>query len=129
MQHRRASGILLHPTSLPGNHGVGDFGSEAFVFVDFLHNSGQQLWQILPLTHPGADDSPYNAYSSFAGNPLLISLEKLVETQLLTQEEISRPPFQDGEKIGFGLAHAWKEPKLKKTYQRFLERQENTQTD
>src|ERR687885_577506 len=73
----RASGILLHPTSLPGPFGIGDLGSEAYRFVSFLKASGQQLWQMLPLGPTGYGNSPYQTYSAFAGSPLLLSLEQL----------------------------------------------------
>ena len=78
MRFPRSSGILLHPTSLPGPFGIGDLGPEAYRWVDFLAESGQGLWQILPLGPTGYGDSPYQCFSAFAGNPLLISPEKLV---------------------------------------------------
>lgn len=71
----RTSGILLHPISLPGPYGIGDMGSEAQRFVDFLADAGQGLWQVLPLGPTGYGDSPYQCLSAFAGNPLLISPE------------------------------------------------------
>ena len=77
MRLPRASGVLLHPTSLPGPHGSGDCGEAAYHFVDFLASAGQRLWQVLPLAPPGAGHSPYAARSTFAGNPLLISPELL----------------------------------------------------
>ena len=70
---KRLSGILLHPTSLPSPYGIGDLGEAAYEFVDFLAAAGQHLWQILPLTHTGYGDSPYQSFSAFAGQPLLIS--------------------------------------------------------
>jgi len=73
MPFSRASGILLHPTSFPGRFGIGDLGSEAYRFVDFLVESGQQLWQLLSLGPTGDSHSPYASYSAIAGNPLLIS--------------------------------------------------------
>ncbi len=78
MRFPRSSGILLHPTSLPG-HGIGDLGAQARRFVDFLAAAGQTLWQVLPLGPTGFGDSPYQCFSAWAGNPLLISLEWLVE--------------------------------------------------
>src|SRR5579872_1144142 len=75
----RSSGILLHPTSLPSPGGIGDFGPQAYAFLDFLAQAKQGLWQILPLSPPGYGNSPYSATSAFAGNPLLISLERLAE--------------------------------------------------
>ena len=92
----RKSGILLHPTSLPGEWGIGDLGKWAYRFVDFLAESGQQLWQILPLSPPGRGHSPYQSFSSIAGNPLLISLQALVEQTLLSHEDLQGiPRFPD----------------------------------
>ncbi len=85
----RSAGILLHPTSLPGPYGIGELGSEALEFVDFLKESGQRLWQILPLSPTGGDGSPYSSYSAFAGNPLLISTERLVKDGLVSNVEES----------------------------------------
>lgn len=89
----RKSGILLHPTSLPGEWGIGDLGHWAYRFADFLAESGQQLWQILPLGLPGVGNSPYQAYSSIAGNPLLISLQKLVDEGWLSPEDLKNTPL------------------------------------
>ncbi len=83
MNFPRASGILLHPTSLPGPFGIGDLGPEAYRFVDFLVAAGQSLWQVLPLGPTGYGDSPYACYSAFAGNTLLISPEQLIAEGLL----------------------------------------------
>src|SRR5580698_6061819 len=79
MAFSRAAGILLHPTSLPSRGGIGDFGPAAYRFVDFLTAAGQSLWQVLPLGPLGYGNSPYSSTSAFAGNPLLISLERLAE--------------------------------------------------
>jgi 4-alpha-glucanotransferase len=68
----RASGVLLHPTSLPGRFGIGDLGGGAFQFIDALAAAGQRVWQVLPLGPTGFGDSPYQCFSAFAGNPLLI---------------------------------------------------------
>ena len=76
---RRLSGILLHPTSLPSPYGIGDLGEAAYKFVDFLATAGQHLWQILPLGPTGYGDSPYQSFSTFAGNPYYIDLERLIE--------------------------------------------------
>jgi len=73
----RACGILLHPTSLPGPHGSGDFGAAAYHFVDWLVSAGQSVWQMLPLTPIGPGNSPYAGVSAFAGSPLLVALEPL----------------------------------------------------
>ena len=89
----RQGGILLHPTSLPGIFGIGDLGSEFYRFIDFLHSNRQQLMQILPLGPTGYGNSPYQSFSAFAGNPLLISPEKLVDIGILTSDEIVLPKF------------------------------------
>src|SRR5437899_7261799 len=79
MYFPRAAGILLHPTSLPSRGGIGDFGPAAYQFVDFLASARQGVWQVLPLGPLGYGNSPYSSTSAFAGNPLLISLERLAE--------------------------------------------------
>ncbi|MBU0640984.1 MAG: 4-alpha-glucanotransferase [Planctomycetes bacterium] len=84
----RACGVLLHPTSLPGPHGSGDLGPQAYRFVDFLAAAGQRWWQMLPNHPPGPGNSPYSSYSALAGSPLLISLDKLAEDGLLDADDI-----------------------------------------
>src|SRR6266478_3006776 len=79
MSFPRASGILLHPTSLPSRGGIGDFGPAAYSFADYLASAKQGLWQVLPLGPLGFGNSPYSSTSAFAGNPLLISLERLAD--------------------------------------------------
>src|SRR5919206_316574 len=79
MSFPRLTGILLHPISLPSHGGIGDFGPEAYKFLDFLTSARQGLWQVLPLGPPANGNSPYSSTSAFAGNPLLISLERLAE--------------------------------------------------
>ena len=73
----RLSGILVHPTSFPSPFGIGDLGEGAYRFIDFLEKAGQKLWQVLPLGHTGFGDSPYQAFSSFAGQPLVIDPKHL----------------------------------------------------
>lgn len=85
----RSAGILLHPTSLPGPYGIGDLGPEAFRFVDFLVDSGQTVWQMLPVCPPARHNSPYSALSAFAGNPLLIDLTELLEHGLLDKKTLN----------------------------------------
>ena len=95
---KRMSGILLHPTSLPSPYGIGDLGDGAYHFVDFLEKTGQHLWQTLPLGPTGFGDSPYQSFSAFAGQPLLISPAKLMEEQLLTREDLEDMPQWDPKK-------------------------------
>lgn len=121
MRFPRASGILLHPTCLPGPYGIGDFGSEAFAFVDFLKDAGQKLWQVLPLNPTGYGDSPFQCFSAHAGNHLLISLEKLRDQSILESSDFrSQPQFPD-DHVDFGQVIDWKLPLLKKAALRFLQ--------
>ena len=78
----RSSGILFHPTSLPGKYGIGTLGKEAYAFIDFLKKSRQKLWQIFPLGPTGYGDSPYQSFSSFAGNPYLIDSDYILPRNL-----------------------------------------------
>jgi 4-alpha-glucanotransferase len=87
MRLPRASGVLLHPTSLPGRHGIGDLGREAYAFVEFLASTGQRWWQMLPVGPTGYGNSPYQSHSSFAGNPLLVDLDDLVRRGWLPANE------------------------------------------
>lgn len=119
MKYPRASGILLHPTSLPGPFGIGDIGLQAFKWIDFLARSGCSLWQVLPLGPTGYGDSPYQAFSAFAGNPYLISLESLVEDGLLTTDEVEDHPAFSAEHVDFGAVIPWKLAKLDAAYARF----------
>ncbi len=115
----RSSGILLHPTSLPGPHGIGELGREAYAFVDYLNAAGQRIWQVLPLGPTGYGDSPYQNFSAFAGNPLLIALESLVESGYLTADELAdRPPLPD-QRVDFGRVIDWKLPLLARAAARF----------
>ncbi|MEO6656110.1 MAG: 4-alpha-glucanotransferase, partial [Pyrinomonadaceae bacterium] len=101
MKLPRASGLLLHPTSLPGEFGIGDLGDEALKFVDFLVRSGQTYWQILPLGPTGQGNSPYSAYSAFAGNTLLISPETLVADEFLSPEAVKNAPSFDEPRVDY----------------------------
>ena len=89
MKFKRASGILLHPTSLPGPDGIGDLGPEAYRWIDFLAESGCSLWQILPLGPTGYGDSPYQFFSAFDGNPNLVSPALLLEDELLNRKDLA----------------------------------------
>ena len=116
MTFPRASGILLHPTSLPGPHGIGDLGDEAYRFADFLTASGQSLWQVLPLGPTGYGDSPYACYSAFAGNTLLISPERLFKQGLISKTDLeSLPELPEGQ-VDFGAAHETKDGMLAKAF-------------
>jgi 4-alpha-glucanotransferase len=106
----RAGGILLHPTSFPGNYGIGDLGGEAYRFVEWLAASGTHLWQVLPLGPTGYGDSPYACFSAFAGNPLLISPEKLVADGLLDLAELQNVPNFPHDKVDFGPVIEWAQP-------------------
>ena len=102
----RESGVLMHITSLPGNFGVGTMGAEAFRFVDFLKAAGQSCWQILPLNPTGYGDSPYQSCSTYAGNPYLIDLDKLVEEGLLEKADLEGICWGDQEeRVDFGLLY------------------------
>ena len=115
----RASGILLHPTSLPGRGGIGELGSAAYRFVDWLHSAGQQLWQILPLSPTGYGDSPYQSFSAFAGNPLLISLEALIFEGMLDAQELEQAPQFNDDLVDFGPVIEWKIALLGRVYEAF----------
>jgi 4-alpha-glucanotransferase len=110
---KRRSGVLLHPTSLPGPYGIGDLGPEAYKFADFLVAAGQSLWQVLPLGPTGYGDSPYACYSAFAGNTLLVSPDQLIKEGLLDEA-----PQSTGSpnKIDFGEAHSLKDQILHRAY-------------
>ncbi len=119
MEQYRASGILLHPTSLPGPDGIGDLGPEAFRWVDFLQQSGCQFWQVLPLGPTGYGDSPYQCFSAFAGNPYLISGTTLLDQGLLEPEDLTDRPSFPLEKVDYGRVIQWKLTLLNRAYQHF----------
>lgn len=121
---KRLSGVLLHPTSLPSPYGIGDLGKGAYDFIDFLKKSGQHLWQTLPLTPTGFGDSPYQGFSAFAGQPLLISPEDLVEMELVTEEELKDAPQNDVDMVHYGEVIPWKNKILKLAFTRFKETKE-----
>jgi 4-alpha-glucanotransferase len=115
----RRSGILMHPTSLPGRFGIGDLGDAAYRFVDFLTAAGQSYWQVLPLSPTGYADSPYQTLSAFAGNPMLISLEKLVEAGHLSEADLaSVPPFPQ-DRVDFGPVIQYKMNLLNRAFAHF----------
>jgi 4-alpha-glucanotransferase len=119
MKFPRRSGIVLHPTSLPGRFGIGDLGNEAYRFVDFLRDAGQTYWQVLPLNPTGYGDSPYLCFSALAGNPLLISPDKLVEQGHLTNSEIESTPAFPNERVDYGPVIQFKTDLLNRAFTRF----------
>ena len=121
MLKKRTSGILLHLTSLPGNHGIGNLGSGAYTFIDFLEASGQSCWQFLPTgpTSTVFDSSPYMCRSVFAGNPLLIDLEALVKDNLLSPEDLEGHPEFSEYTVDYQEVSAFKNELLQKAFQNF----------
>ncbi len=120
MSFTRASGILLHPTSLPSRFGIGDLGEEAFRFADFLKSTGQSIWQTLPLGPTGYGDSPYASYSAFAGNTMLVSPARLMEEGLLGEEDLRDVPNFSEERVEFQRVEEFKRPLLKRAFDRFI---------
>jgi 4-alpha-glucanotransferase len=119
MTFPRSSGILLHPTSLPGPFGIGDLGPEAYSFANFLSASGQGIWQMLPLGPTGYGDSPYACYSAFAGNTLLISPEQLVREGLLNENDLAAARLESTDRIDFQAVHKAKSALLVKAYEAY----------
>lgn len=126
MTKNRAAGVLLHPTSFPGPYGIGDLGENAYRFIDFLKQSGQKLWQVLPLGPTGYGDSPYASFSSFAGNPLLINLDVLVKDGLLSHSDIYPVPAFPEEQIDYGWVIHWKFPLLEKAAKNFIKKNKSS---
>ncbi len=119
MKLQRSSGILAHITSFPSKYGIGDLGHETFNFIDFLHNSNQKLWQVLPLVTTSYGDSPYQSFSTFAGNHLLISLDSLVDENYLSHDDLINIPHFDENKIDYGKVIGFKMPLFKKAFENF----------
>jgi len=116
----RASGIIMHISSLPSPYGIGTMGKEAFRFVDFLHRAGQKYWQVLPIGPTGCGDSPYQSFSAFAGNPYFIDLDILIEKGLLTKEEVRSVHWCDSDdKVYYGTIYENRWPVLRKAYHSF----------
>jgi len=122
MPRDRRSGILLHPTSLPGPHGAGDLGPAAHRFAAWLASAGQRLWQVLPLGPTGYGDSPYQALSGRAGNPLLVSLELLRDEGWLSGADLAGAPAGDGRTAELHAALAWKRERLARAARAFARR-------
>jgi 4-alpha-glucanotransferase len=116
----RTSGVLLHPTSLPGPRGIGSLGPAAFRFVDFLVQAGQGVWQILPLSPTGFGNSPYSSYGALAGNPLMISVSELVQQGDLTAADRAGYASESLERVDYGRVMEWKVPRLEKAARHLL---------
>src|ERR1700755_2879680 len=116
---KRSSGILLHPTSLPGRYGIGELGTEAYRFADWLAAAGLKIWQVLPLGPTGYGESPYQLFSAFAGNPLLLSLDRLVERGWLRKQELENAPAFADRSVDFERVIPWKSEILRCAFQRF----------
>jgi 4-alpha-glucanotransferase len=120
-RHPRTAGLLLHPTSLPGPYGIGDLGDELTVFLDWAESAGMRVWQVLPLTPPGYGNSPYGSLSSFAGNPLLISPQRLLQASLLPEHAINEVPAFDRDHIAFDDVARFKSSLLRRSWEHFQE--------
>ena len=115
----RTSGVLLHPTSLPGRHGIGELGLEAMEFADWLASAGQRIWQVLPLGPTGYGESPYQLFSAFAGNPLLLSLDRMVELGWLSRRDLAGAPRFSADTVEFERVIPWKTRLLRRAFEGF----------
>lgn len=122
MHNQRISGILLHPTSLPGPDGIGDLGPGAYSWIDFLFETRTGLWQVLPLNPTSYGDSPYQSFSVFAGNHFLISSEKLLEDGLLMGENLADRPEFSQDSVAYGPMIEWKLLQLNRAFDQFQEK-------
>src|SRR3989338_3792690 len=120
MLDMRASGILLHPTSLPGRFGAGDLVEDAYRFVDWLKSAGQTYWQVLPLGEIGPGNSPYMSKSAFAGNVLLIDLCELVRYGWLDQSDLESLPEFSPNRVNFALVRPFRMERLRRASNKFL---------
>ena len=124
---KRSAGVLLHPTSLPGRFGVGDLGDELIAFLDWARSAGMHVWQVLPLNPPGYGYSPYGCISSFAGNPLLISPQRLVQQELLPANAIENVPEFPDDHVGFDAVTKFKNEILRASFDHFEANARNDQ--
>ena len=120
MRFPRSSGILLHPTSLPGPYGSGDFGDSSRHFIEWMVVAGQKVWQVLPLEPTGFGNSPYMALSAFAGNPLLIGMENLLSKGWLSPADLSSVPAFSARKVDFGLVIPFRMRALRRASEKFF---------
>jgi 4-alpha-glucanotransferase len=116
---QRAAGVLLHVTSLPGPHGIGDFGPDAYRFVDWLESAGQRIWQWLPTNPIGPGNSPYQSVSAFAGSPLMVALEPLIEAGWLSAPTLPDGGF-DPRRVDFGKVVVWRQAQLRAAHAGFV---------
>src|SRR3981081_2501222 len=116
----RCSGILVHASSLPGGHGIGDLGKSAREFLGFDIESGQKIWQVLPLSPTGYGDSPYQCFSAFAGNPLFIDMKSLRDQGLLSLQDLASAPDLPNEQVDFGRVIDFKQGLLGKAALNFF---------
>lgn len=123
LNYDKYAGILLHPTSFPGPYGIGDLGKSAYEFIDFMERSGLNLWQVLPLGHTGFGDSPYQPFSAFAGQPLIISIDELRKAKLLVDEDFVNMPDWNPTKIDYGPVISFKSGLLRKAFERFMDKE------
>ncbi len=121
MRFKRSAGILLHPTSLPGQYGIGDLGPQAHLWLEFLASAGCGLWQILPLGPTGYGDSPYQCFSAFAGNTFLISPEMLFEDGLIDGQDLEAMPVMPPDRVDFGAVIPWKQALFRAAFTRFTQ--------
>ncbi len=119
MQFPRLAGVLTHPTSFPSRYGIGDLGGSAYHFIDFLVKANQSLWQVLPLGPTGYGDSPYQCLSAFAGNPMLISPDRLVQDGYLPAESVAHVPDFPADKVDYGWVIQYKTALLDQAYAHF----------
>ncbi|MBU0491659.1 MAG: 4-alpha-glucanotransferase [Chloroflexi bacterium] len=129
MRFPRSCGILLHPTSFPGRYGIGDLGDAAYQFADFLATGGQTLWQVMPLGPTGYGDSPYQCFSAFAGNPLLVSPDRLLAEGLLTDADLAEVPPFPAQRVDYGWVIQWKMALLHRSFLVFQDRATPAQLD
>jgi 4-alpha-glucanotransferase len=123
---QRAAGVLLHVTSLPGPHGIGDFGPDAYTFVDWLAGAGQRIWQWLPTNPIGPGNSPYQSVSAFAGSPLMVALEPLMEAGWLRTVQLPDGGFAP-DRVDFGRVIHWRQQQLRAAHAGFLAANDPTQ--
>src|SRR5438552_6453383 len=115
----RSAGVLCHVTSLPGRWGIGDMGEAAYQFVDWLARAGQAIWQVLPLGPPGYGESPYQSFSAFAGNPLLIGLDRLADEGWLSRKELEAAARFEAQTVDFERVQPFRERCLAQAFQAF----------